>query len=272
MAICVHCGASKGKRACPALGGEICAPCCGKYRLVEIACPADCKWLGGLAVLRADAPVAFTADDEDAAFRKLVEFTETGRELANGRAAFSAMLGMTGQPTPAELAEMTGELDDHTAAAITSHLGFGHIADDGTRAVDRMLTHHGRNLTRGEAAAMIAMQRARGALVTVQAVQVGVGMVLRDRLTGEYLTVGTAPGDMPALGTHMFIWVLENGAKLVPSGPMLMIPAAAISAVEANLATLPAADRRALAAAAPLVLAALRASAPPPPDAADSNG
>ncbi len=266
MAICVHCGKSKGKRACPALGGEICAPCCGKHRLVEIACPADCRWLGGLAVLRADGPQPFTAADEDAAFRRLVGFTESSRELASGRAAFSAMLGLTGRPTDQELAEMTDALDDHTAAAITSHLGFGHRADDGGRAIDRLMTAHGRDLGRGEAAAMVAMQRARGVLATVSAVQVGVGMVLRDRLTGAYLTVGTTPDALPAMGSHMFLWLLDSAGKLQPTGPMLMVPPALIDAVTARL-TAAVADvtdderRLRLAAAAPDVLAVLREAA-----------
>lgn len=42
---CPLCGARKARRACPALGREICAVCCGSKRLVEIACPSDCGWL-----------------------------------------------------------------------------------------------------------------------------------------------------------------------------------------------------------------------------------
>jgi hypothetical protein len=42
---CVSCGHGKGKRACPALGGRICAVCCGTKRLVEVRCPADCGYL-----------------------------------------------------------------------------------------------------------------------------------------------------------------------------------------------------------------------------------
>jgi hypothetical protein len=39
------CGQRKAKRACPALGRQICAVCCGTKRLVEINCPADCVYL-----------------------------------------------------------------------------------------------------------------------------------------------------------------------------------------------------------------------------------
>ncbi len=42
---CPLCGVRKAKRACPALGREICAVCCGTKRLVEIRCPAACVYL-----------------------------------------------------------------------------------------------------------------------------------------------------------------------------------------------------------------------------------
>lgn len=42
---CPSCGTRKGKRACPALGHDICTVCCGTKRLVEIRCPSDCSWL-----------------------------------------------------------------------------------------------------------------------------------------------------------------------------------------------------------------------------------
>lgn len=45
MAVCPLCSARKSKRACPALGREICPVCCGTKRVVEIACPADCQYL-----------------------------------------------------------------------------------------------------------------------------------------------------------------------------------------------------------------------------------
>ena len=42
---CPVCQNRKAKRACPALGEQICAVCCGTKRLVEIACPSDCGYL-----------------------------------------------------------------------------------------------------------------------------------------------------------------------------------------------------------------------------------
>ena len=42
-----HCGlcGRRGERTCPAVGGEICALCCGKKRRRTIACPDDCRYL-----------------------------------------------------------------------------------------------------------------------------------------------------------------------------------------------------------------------------------
>jgi hypothetical protein len=43
--VCPLCGRAKARRACPALGRDICAVCCGTKRLSEIACPPDCGYL-----------------------------------------------------------------------------------------------------------------------------------------------------------------------------------------------------------------------------------
>jgi hypothetical protein len=42
---CPLCGERKARRACPALGHQICAVCCGTKRLTEIRCPPDCGYL-----------------------------------------------------------------------------------------------------------------------------------------------------------------------------------------------------------------------------------
>jgi hypothetical protein len=42
---CPLCGQRKARRACPALGQNICTVCCGTKRLVTIACPGDCPYL-----------------------------------------------------------------------------------------------------------------------------------------------------------------------------------------------------------------------------------
>lgn len=43
--VCPLCHQRKARRACPALGRQICAVCCGTKRQVEIDCPADCTYL-----------------------------------------------------------------------------------------------------------------------------------------------------------------------------------------------------------------------------------
>lgn len=45
LVICPLCGTRKARRACPALGRNICPVCCGTKRLVEIRCPSDCTYL-----------------------------------------------------------------------------------------------------------------------------------------------------------------------------------------------------------------------------------
>jgi hypothetical protein len=42
---CPSCLQRKAKRACPALGYQICPTCCGTKRLKEIACVPDCRYL-----------------------------------------------------------------------------------------------------------------------------------------------------------------------------------------------------------------------------------
>ena len=42
---CPLCRQRKAKRACPAVGQDICAICCGTKRIVEISCPATCIYL-----------------------------------------------------------------------------------------------------------------------------------------------------------------------------------------------------------------------------------
>jgi hypothetical protein len=46
MRTCPECQRRPSKRACPALGHEICPVCCATKRLVEIRCPSDCRYLG----------------------------------------------------------------------------------------------------------------------------------------------------------------------------------------------------------------------------------
>jgi hypothetical protein len=60
--ICRLCGQRRARRACPALGYDICAVCCGTKRLVEISCPPDC---GYLATAREHPPAAAVRQQQE---------------------------------------------------------------------------------------------------------------------------------------------------------------------------------------------------------------
>jgi hypothetical protein len=42
---CILCSQKKAKRFCPAKNDQICAPCCGEKRVLEIDCPESCEYL-----------------------------------------------------------------------------------------------------------------------------------------------------------------------------------------------------------------------------------
>jgi len=43
--LCRICGKRRPKRACPAVGGDICPICCGTEREISLSCPLDCEFL-----------------------------------------------------------------------------------------------------------------------------------------------------------------------------------------------------------------------------------
>lgn len=42
---CKICQMRRPRRACPGVGGDICAPCCGTERENSVSCPLDCEYL-----------------------------------------------------------------------------------------------------------------------------------------------------------------------------------------------------------------------------------
>ncbi len=58
---CPLCQQRQARRACPAVGRQICAVCCGTKRQVDIACPADC---GYLAAAQAHPPASVRRQEE----------------------------------------------------------------------------------------------------------------------------------------------------------------------------------------------------------------
>jgi hypothetical protein len=122
MSACSHCGQRKGKRTCPALAGTICSRCCGQHRVIDIACPADCVHVGGLAIVRDPAQtVPFTRADYAAAWDKLRSFALDATELSRDVSA------RVGNGTP---------WDPSIAIAYVHH---GHRAIDGDRLIERFI-------------------------------------------------------------------------------------------------------------------------------------
>ena len=68
--LCPLCGQRKARRACPALGKQICAVCCGTKRLVQIQCPLDWAYL---ATAR-EHPAAATIRQQQRDLALLVQF------------------------------------------------------------------------------------------------------------------------------------------------------------------------------------------------------
>src|SRR5215207_2698524 len=90
MAACVYCSNRKGKRNCPALGGDICQLCCGKHRLAAIACPADCRWLHGLSLVQ-DRASAFTREQFFSACNRLLAFVDSPANSEERDAALAVL-------------------------------------------------------------------------------------------------------------------------------------------------------------------------------------
>jgi len=118
---CVYCANRKGKRSCPALGGQICSPCCGQHRLVTISCPTHCIYLGGLAVVR-DADGWFTKEDYNTAVPKLMAFARTGTP-----------------PDPGVGKLIGGEAAEWEQSAVTGFLLYGHRDREGSPIASRRL-------------------------------------------------------------------------------------------------------------------------------------
>jgi hypothetical protein len=74
--VCPLCSQRKTRRACPALGHQICAVCCGTKRLTEIRCPSDCAYL---ATAREHPPAALVRQQQRD-FGLFVHFTRDFNE------------------------------------------------------------------------------------------------------------------------------------------------------------------------------------------------
>ena len=79
--LCPLCRQRKARRACPALGQQICAVCCGTKRLVEIQCPETCPYL---AIAREHPPAIVQREqqrDVAAMMHTMRDVTERQQQL-----------------------------------------------------------------------------------------------------------------------------------------------------------------------------------------------
>jgi hypothetical protein len=79
--VCPLCGQRRARRACPALGHEICAVCCGTKRLVEIHCPSDCPYLATAREHPAAAVVRQQQHDLELAVHMIRDFNERQSQI-----------------------------------------------------------------------------------------------------------------------------------------------------------------------------------------------
>ena len=86
--VCPLCGQRRARRACPALGHDICAFCCGTKRLVEIACPESCGYLTAAREHPPAVAVRRQQQDMDTAVQLLRDFNQRQSQIFFLLAAF----------------------------------------------------------------------------------------------------------------------------------------------------------------------------------------
>jgi len=215
MAACVYCSGRSGKRACPALGGEICPPCCGKHRMADITCPPDCRWLHGLAIIRDRS--TFTREQYFSACDRLMAFVDSPSNLEHRDSA----LELLAEDVPEGV-----QLGEWMVPVIRGFLAYADRDLSGQRAVDRFVTRFGHGLSNGERAALAALQDARASIFEVEAVAIGAGLTLRDRIHGERVEVRevSASGHL-VRGDTLFAWLMRVDDHLELTGAAMSIPA-----------------------------------------------
>lgn len=78
---CPLCGQRKARRACPALGHQICAICCGTKRLTEIRCPPDCIYLATAREHPPAVAVRRRQEDVGSLLRVMQDFNQRQSDL-----------------------------------------------------------------------------------------------------------------------------------------------------------------------------------------------
>ncbi len=168
--VCPLCGRRRAKRACPALGRDICSVCCGTKRLVEIHCPPDCTYLASART----HPAAAVQRKQERDLRFLMPILE-GLSQTQSRlfvlfqsvirrhraTAIPAINDEDAAQAAAALAATfetadRGIIYDHQAASLPAQ----RLATDLKAALEEVRTHAPPTLAREAAAALRRVERA----------------------------------------------------------------------------------------------------------------
>lgn len=174
---CPVCQERPPKRACPALGQQICAVCCATKREVEIRCPADC---GYLSASRAHPPAVvqrrqerdlgyllpLVADLTETQYRLVVLFQSITSKHADqaAPAVVDADVAEAAAATAATL-ETAGKgiIYQHQAVSVPAQ----RLADELARAVAGLVAQNQSHQSRVERDSAVALRKleaaARGA-------------------------------------------------------------------------------------------------------------
>lgn len=175
---CPVCNERKAKRACPALGKQICAVCCGTKRLVEINCPADC---GYLVAARANPP-AVIQRQQDMDRAMLLPFLQ-GLSERQAR-VFLILASVVSRHRPENIQKLVDEDVAQAAGAFAStletaakgivyehqpaSLAAARLMGDLKGVVDEVVKNAGSALERDAAIALRRIEHAAKMMVTVR--------------------------------------------------------------------------------------------------------
>ncbi|HXE81450.1 MAG TPA: hypothetical protein VNK41_11900 [Vicinamibacterales bacterium] len=125
---CFSCGQRKARRACPALGRDICAICCGTKRLVEIRCPDTCTYLQSARQHPAAVVKKQTERDFAALAPTMRELTERQQRIAvlllgtvAAEAAIEALDRLEDEDVVAAARALAGTLETALRGVIYEH-------------------------------------------------------------------------------------------------------------------------------------------------------
>jgi hypothetical protein len=172
-------------------------------------------WLGGLRVVRdpARAPVV-TREAWARALDKLFAYTKTGKAGPIG-----------GEAVDLFFPDGCREADEWEIPLLLAFVSYGHRGSNGKRLIDEFIDARGRALEPEEMAALLAQQRAWAGLFEIVTVHVGVGLDLRDLVSGETIHVKEVSATTQVRKWDvLFAWVVELGDHLELTGAVCLVP------------------------------------------------